>query len=334
MGEVNEHIEELIVGFLADRITLSERMELNAWMHESDNNRRYFLRRQEIWFSCVDKKEKEEYDASEAFRRFSAVVNVAEKAMRSTNYRSVHFLKYASVIIAFVLISCFAYYQGRKSIGRSLDKITVEAPVGSRTRIELPDHSVVVLNAGSRLSYMPAFGLSGRQVELVGEGYFEVVRNEKLPFSVCSNSVQVEVLGTKFNFKDYPEDENVSVCLYEGKVGLKNQLKPGEMVLFPNEEMVMDKEDGRMVKGKRKSDEAIGWRYGKLIYKDTPLLEVVHSLERNYGVDIYLHTDSLENIRINGQFMQTKTNLEDILKAIMATERIRYKYERDQIILY
>ena len=335
MEDVTGHIEELIAGFLADKLTLSERKELDAWMNESEENRLYFLRKQEVWFSSVDKKEIEAYDTSEAFKRFKTLVDVAEEVARPTKHRLLPFMKYVAVAAAFVGVACLAYYQGENSIGRSLDKITVEAPAGSQSRIELPDHSVVVLNAGSRISYHPTFGMSGREVELTGEGYFEVARNEKLPFSVCSNSVRVEVLGTKFNFKDYPEDKNVSVCLYEGKVELKNQLQSGEMTLLPNEEMVMDKAAGKMLKmNRRSSGESAGWKYGKLIYKDVPLLEVIHSLERTYGVNIGLQTDSLKNIRINAQFQQNKMSLEGILNAIRATDRIRYKYERDQIILY
>lgn len=334
MKGLTEHIEDLIVGFLTGKITPAEREELSAWMKKSEENRRYFLRKQEVWFSCVDKNELETYDVAKAFQRFKNLVEMAQKVIRPSKRSLWSVMKYAAVVAAVVVISFLSYYQGEKNIGRVLDKITVEAPVGSQTRIELPDHSVVVLNAGSRLSYLPTFGLSGRKVELVGEGYFEVAHNKKLPFSVCSNSIQVNVIGTKFNFRDYPEDSKVSVCLYEGKVGLKNLLKSEEMILRPNEQMIMDKEEGRMIKETNKPVDSKGWIQGKLIYRDTPLIEVIHSLERSYGVDIRLATDSLKDIHINGQFQQQKNNLNSILNAIMATERINYKYERDQIILY
>lgn len=64
-----------------------------------------------------------------------------------------------------------------------------------------------------------------QKIELIGEGYFEVKRNEEVPFLVKTNSLLVKVLGTKFNFRDYPDDAEAVVSLSEGKVSLNNLLK-------------------------------------------------------------------------------------------------------------
>ena len=74
------------------------------------------------------------------------------------------------------------------------------------------------------MTYSQGFGVDNRKVELEGEGYFEVKRNEKIPFFVKTKDLQLQVLGTKFNFRDYPEDSlevgSVSFGL-EGKVGFE-----------------------------------------------------------------------------------------------------------------
>lgn len=101
----------------------------------------------------------------------------------------------------------------------------MEAPLGSRTKLTLPDGTLVWLNAGSRITYSQGFGVGNRKIELIGEGYFEVKRNEEVPFLVKTNSLLVKVLGTKFNFRDYPDDAEAIVSLSEGKVALNNLLK-------------------------------------------------------------------------------------------------------------
>ena len=126
--------------------------------------------------------------------------------------------RYAAIIAVILAVGCFSYWQGGVNVKDTFADISVEAPLGSRTKLYLPDGTLVWLNAGSRMTYSQGFGVDNRKVELEGEGYFEVQRNEKLPFFVKTKDLQLQVLGTKFNFRDYPEDHEVVVSLLEGKV--------------------------------------------------------------------------------------------------------------------
>ena len=119
--------------------------------------------------------------------------------------------KYVAAVLVVGIISFFSYRQGENNLQSALTQIEVEAPLGAQTRLRLPDGTLVILNAGSRLVYPQDFGVDNREVELNGEGYFEVKRNEKLPFNVRTPSLSVRVLGTKFNFRDYLDDEEANV---------------------------------------------------------------------------------------------------------------------------
>lgn len=115
--------------------------------------------------------------------------------------------------------------------------------MGARTKMHLPDGTAVWLNAGSKLSYSQGFGIDNRDVRLEGESYFEVSRNENLPFCVKTKEVKVRVLGTKFNFRNYQDDNEAVVNLLEGKVSLMNGLrKMSEQYLAPGECMTLDKQ--------------------------------------------------------------------------------------------
>ena len=83
-----------------------------------------------------------------------------------------------------LLISVSSYWFGKHQIRDQFADIVVEAPLGAKTRLVLPDSTLVWLNAGSRIMYSQGFGVNDRLLELTGEAYFEVRRNEHKPFEV------------------------------------------------------------------------------------------------------------------------------------------------------
>ena len=89
---------------------------------------------------------------------------------------------------------------------------------GEKKQLLLPDGTQLQLNSCSYVRYPNRFNGDLRKVELEGEGYFKVARNEKQPFVVGTSRLDVCVLGTQFNVKSYKEDELVSVSVESGKV--------------------------------------------------------------------------------------------------------------------
>ncbi len=234
-------------------------------------------------------------------------------------------------------ISYFSYWRGKSNLKNVLTEtgIEVETPIGSQTRLRLPDGTIVILNAGSRIIYPQNFGVYNRDVELQGEGYFEVARNIEMPFYVKTKELQVRVLGTKFNFRDYPEDKEVVVSLLEGRIVLNNQLqREEELLLLPNEQVILDKRVKTMKKEWKRDGINIEWITGRLFFDEIPLPEVAQILERNYGVRIKFANDALKKIRFYGNFNKNGQSVRDILEALSATEKVHYTLNDKEIILY
>lgn len=336
MKERNSHIDELIAAFLSKGLSKEAREELDAWIASSEENRRYFMQQQEIWFSAVQEEERTRYDADRAFETFRKRVEastVQKQSKKVIGWKTIY--KYAAAVLVVGLISFFSYRQGESNLQNALTQVEVEAPLGAQTRLRLPDGTLVVLNAGSRLVYPQDFGVDNREVELSGEGYFEVERNEKLPFHVQTPSLSVRVLGTKFNFRDYPNDEEAVVSLLEGKVALGNRLRAeAEMILLPNEQVTLDKAEGRMKKEAKEVKKVLEWTSGKLFFDELPLPEVVKILERSYDVHITFATDSLRNFRFYGSFARDEQGIKDILEALEKTGKIHYIQNKKEITLY
>ena len=330
------HIDELISTFLAEGLEADVLEELKAWIAESEENRVHFMKCQEIWFSAVQEQEGKYYDQEKAFELFEKRVEKQKAEKRKARipvWRGLY--KYAVAILLFGFISYFSYQKGENSLRNALAEIEVEAPSGSQTRLHLPDGTTVLLNSDSRITYAQDFGVNSREVTLEGEGYFEVAHNQKIPFYVKTEDVQVRVLGTKFNFRDYPEDGEVVVSLIEGKVALKNKIRQeADLVLMPDEQMVLDKKEKVMKKESMNAQAVLQWAEGCLSFDETPLLEVAKILERSYDVEIEFTEESLKELRFYGNFNRTKQGLNDILNALSATGKVHYMLKGEKIVLY
>ena len=337
MEEENKHIDELIANYLTEGLDKNALDELKTWIAASAENQQYFIRQREIWFSAVSREAASVYDKDKAFENFRNRVE-SQKEIQSTSRRGFSLSalwRYAAVVAIIIAVGCISYWQGEVNVKDTFADISVEAPLGSKTKLYLPDGTLVWLNAGSRMTYSQGFGVDNRKVELEGEGYFEVKRNEKIPFFVKTKDLQLQVLGTKFNFRDYPEDHEVVVSLLEGKVGLNNLLREEkEAVLSPDERAVLNKANGLLTVESVTAYHASQWTDGYLFFDEELLPDIAKELERSYNVKIHIANDSLKTFRFYGNFVRREQNIQEVLEALASTEKMQYKIEERNITIY
>ena len=337
MEEENKHIDELIANYLTEGLDKNALDELKTWIAASAENQQYFIRQREIWFSAVSREAASVYDKDKAFENFRNRVE-SQKEIQSTSRRGFSLSalwRYAAVVAIIIAVGCISYWQGEVNVKDTFADISVEAPLGSKTKLYLPDGTLVWLNAGSRMTYSQGFGVDNRKVELEGEGYFEVKRNEKIPFFVKTKDLQLQVLGTKFNFRDSPEDHEVVVSLLEGKVGLNNLLREEkEAVLSPDERAVLNKANGLLTVESVTASNASQWTDGYLFFDEELLPDIAKELERSYNVKIHIANDSLKTFRFYGNFVRREQNIQEVLEALASTEKMQYKIEERNITIY
>ena len=337
MEEENKHIDELIANYLTEGLDKNALDELKTWIAASAENQQYFIRQREVWFSAVSREAASVYDKDKAFENFRNRVE-SQKEIQSTSRRGFSLSalwRYAAVVAIIIAVGCISYWQGEVNVKDTFADISVEAPLGSKTKLYLPDGTLVWLNAGSRMTYSQGFGVDNRKVELEGEGYFEVKRNEKIPFFVKTKDLQLQVLGTKFNFRDYPEDHEVVVSLLEGKVGLNNLLREEkEAVLSPDERAVLNKANGLLTVESVTASNASQWTDGYLFFDEELLPDIAKELERSYNVKIHIANDSLKTFRFYGNFVRREQNIQEVLEALASTEKMQYKIEERNITIY
>lgn len=330
----NSAADELISAYLSGEITPESLAALQAWADASPENRRYFNQQRELWFAAVAADKSLVFDAGKAFTRFRNTVMKPAKSPRFVLFRNPAWRVAASVAVL-VVVSLLFFRMGEQNLSRQLSLVTVEAPQGSRTRLLLNDGSVVWLNAGSSITYSQKFGVADRDIRIDGEGYFEVQKNEKLPFRVLTEDVQLTVLGTKFNFCNFAEDEEASITLLEGKVSFTATRDAEKLrYLNPDQRVVLNKKTGMLTISDVKANRAAEWTQGYLCFEDDLLPDITRRLERSYNVNIIIVDDTLDTYRFYGDFRRTELSVEKVLEMLSSTDKLTYQIKGKDIYLY
>ncbi len=200
---------------------------------------------------------------------------------------------------------------------------TIKTAIGEKHQLELPDGSLVVLNAHSSLSYNTDNWNKERALELTGEAFFDVSRGRT--FQVHTEAGTVTVLGTEFNVKQ--RGTFFEVQCFEGKVGVttvseRHEVVAGEFVRYSGEELLMGKNIYQNAQ----------WTTNRSSFQKVPLREVLAELQRQYELDVNTEGISLNKV-FTGAFVHD--NLESALEAICAPLGLAFElHDTNQVRLY
>lgn len=317
--------------YLTDTITPEDMTTLNGWVSACAENAQLFERIREVWFSLSVANRNLVFDSRKGYKQFIKRVRNAER--KSLRHRLMPMVRYATAAVVVVLLVVGAYVSGRRDVEVHFAEITTEAPMGSTAEVVLPDGSLVVLNAGSRIVYSQGFGMDNRNVTLQGEGYFEVERNENIPFVVSSEQMTVRVLGTKFNLCDYNENQEAAVTLVEGKVDVTNNHDQIHVEITPDMRAVINKESHAMVVEKTSATDNTQWREGYLFFDEEPLADIARELERCYGVEISIQREELKEYKFYGKLPSRQLSIEEVLDILSSASQINYSINGRHITL-
>ena len=152
-------------------------------------------------------------------------------------------------------------------------------------------------------------------MELYGEALFDVTSDPTRPFTVKTENLNIKVVGTVFDVKEYADDLTASVSVASGKVevGLPDE----KVMLEQNQQFKIDKTMGFFEKTSFDVDNCLSWTDGTLYFHRTPIREVVNILNRHYSqVDIELAEGEYSSILISGEHGTVYT-VEEVLSAIV-----------------
>jgi ferric-dicitrate binding protein FerR (iron transport regulator) len=211
---------------------------------------------------------------------------------------------------------------------------TVVTKPGERSQVQLADGSSVMLNVDSKLRLPSTFNQQMRTVELTGEAYFEVEARPDRPFVVRTEDASVEVRGTAFNVRGYPDEEQVQVAVAEGGVSVRPTRKEGASAavrLASGEVGWMADTDTTVQTLAADVATYIGWTKGRLVFEDTPLPRVARRLERWYDLEFRIRDPELRSLRLTATLKSQ--SVRNVLDVITASLDIRYQIDRNSVVL-
>lgn len=229
---------------------------------------------------------------------------------------------------------------------------------GSKSKIILPDGTVVRLNGSSRLSYHKDFNKNVREVDLEGEAYFDVTKDARHPFIVHTSGIDIKVLGTLFDVKSYQQDSTIETTLLRGSIEVYTKDDPSapRVILKPNEKLIYRKKVDKEVPQQKNTDavsskkitpdedilistlpankpdslrEETSWLYNKLIIDGDDFKKMAEKMERWYGVKIEILSPELEEYHFNGIF--ENETIEQALDALQLTVKFKYKINNNVV---
>lgn len=333
----DKNADELIAGYFTQELNTEELAVLRNWINTSAENKAFFEKQQEIWFSAIGASDRLRFDKEKAYQRFltRTVIASEQGAGKKKNRFVLTFQRAAAAAAILIAFAGTGYWMGTGRIKSMIaDNVIVEAPLGSRTKMYLPDGTLVWLNAGSRISYAQNFGVEDRTIELEGEGYFEVTKDKRIPFFVKTENMTVRVLGTKFNFRNYNDEVEARVTLLEGNVRVNCKSQNNiEAFLNPNEQIILDKQKSTARVFHTNATNASEWTKGLIFFDEERLADIVRELERSYNVKINILDDSLLTYRFYGNFTRTEQTIEEVLDVLASTDKLRYEMKGKEISL-
>lgn len=335
MNEQSPHtdiVNDWIIGYLTNSLTPEEMQSLQNWLNVSEENRKHFSDMQEVWIAASDEADEQHFDKERAYQLFlEHTENLVQPSVKRKTLTISPWMYAAAMIVIVFFCGTIAFQSGKRVLQNQLTQITVEAPYGSKTKLHLPDGTLVWLNAGSKMSYAQDFGINERSLNLSGEAYFEVTRNEEIPFKVHTEELDVKVLGTKFNFRNYKDDQEAKVCLLEGKVALNTRQK--ETILHPDQQALLDKKTGKLSVSGTKAAHSAEWTNDRLYFDEVLLSDIIKELERSYDVKITVADDTLNTIRFYGNFRKREQSIQEIMNVLSSTDKMTYTINGKNIVI-
>jgi ferric-dicitrate binding protein FerR (iron transport regulator) len=310
-------IEQLLPEYFSGEINEEDRKKVDSWRNTSVKNNDFFKEMSAVWESGAILEQMEQFNAKEALLKINKRLVFYKKPYAVWQ----NIQRIAALLLLPVLIysGYLTFYQikGPTLISNERTWQKVKTATGMVSELVLPDGTHVWLNSETKLEYPLDFE-KNREVNLSGEAYFEVKKDQQHPFIVNTGTINIEVLGTSFNVTNYPGENQTEVVLKSGKVQLFTgtcQEKEEISFLLPNQKATFNSRTKELFVNNIKVDKYTAWKDGVLMFVDDPMNEVTKKLSRWFNIDFILESNELENYIYKATFKnESLIQVLDLLK--------------------
>lgn len=304
--------------YLEGALSPQETAQLEAWRAADPDNERAFVAYQSLWQAATPAAEPS-FDVAAGWARVAESLELSNAPQQAPVVAMPARRRWlalsgalAAVLVLGLLLNRFAFTPAALTV--------VETVAGQQKQVTLPDGSQVWLNAGTRLTYPPAFDATTRTVSLQGQAYFEVVHRDVLPFRVQTDEAVVTVLGTRFDV--HSRHRRTRVVVRDGRVALRGRDQKARVILG-QDQMSTVQSGGRPAAVQAvDANEAIAWREGFISFERARLADALVELSLTFDRQIILDDPALGERTMSGTF--PTESLEAVLTEIGLALNLEY----------
>ena len=315
-----------IIAYLTGELDEKRMNELNKEEEMQEQLKDY----KELWDKAEDLSDFEKIDVDADWKKVKNRMGFKQQS-KKIPFRK-YMLRIASILIlAFGMAYLFNALVNQMPNVQQTDYYS-EVAGNSQKIVELLDGSIVTLNAGGSIYYNNDFGEVNRDVILEGEAFFDVERNEQLPFKVFVSNSTIEVLGTSFNINS--NNEEIFLSVVSGKVAFFETADKLNRIELVKDEMIAYKTKKQNFEEKEQLDvNKLAWRTGQLVFRNSPLNEVFETVASSYNMSLEIKGSVDITEPFTGDF--DNSSVEDIAYAIelAAHQPLNIKIKKDKIII-
>jgi ferric-dicitrate binding protein FerR (iron transport regulator) len=311
----NARLDFLFKRYVNGSCSPQEELELMQFIAENDSQQIRALL-DALWNDTPEK-----LPADKAENILHAILTFSDVVPIQRNKRNFTWLK-AAAAISFIVISGAVAYQfmDTEDAARPVERM---AEISHHQYIKLPDGSTVILNTGSKISYPNSFeNKNTREVHLSGEGFFDIKHDASKPFVVHTGKLSTTVLGTAFNIRAYPEQNDITVTVARGKVKVSNELTVLG-IISPDQQITFSKWNSETQQQEIKSKDVIAWTERDIFFDDISMEDAAQQLEDRFKIQVDFANEKIKNCRFTATFTMGE-DLHQILDVICEFNKATY----------
>ncbi len=324
----NQKLKKLLDKYLAGNTTKAEAFIVESWLetfqHDKDEQQSF------------DTEESHDLLAEQIIAR--ALNNKDEKLETPSRNTLALWKKIASIAALLAIISSVAFFYLKDGFAKkapllstNYDKFTT--PIKEFKQLQLPDSTIVYLNANSTLEVQQDFTKqSERRVKLTGEAFFDVKKDKEHPFKIQVGELQVKVLGTSFNINAHAANSEIKVSVKSGKVNVST--KDAVLAsLVADQQLVFDKTGKAFELQKNKENGRALWRDGIVVLDKATFAEVSATIYNIYGVTLKSNEEKVRSERYNFTIRSSRTSQQTINQLCEMINK-KHRKEGSSIVIF
>lgn len=290
----NMETEMLVSRYLCGEASDQEQVQLLRWLKSDPANMAVFKRMKQTHDACLRLAANEEYDVQLAIKKFETIANQSR-----VKGKTIRMAILSAASVAAVVVAVLGFYL----INNQDSTISFQQVATTTSQVKdvvLSDGTDITLNKSSNIAISSTFETKERLVKLDGEAFFAVTHDSQRPFIININQVQVKVLGTEFNVYSDTLRQMLTVTVKSGKVAVMVGAK--STIVSKGEYAKVNIISQTIESGENADSNYLAWKTGSLVFNDSPLYQVVETMNKHYGVKMCIDSTVNADCRLNATF--------------------------------